>query len=138
MNRHNTISYKDNTDNNMVTNLNTIDTSASYTHTGTYIQVDHIMDNSSHNIISSHSNNMGNKINTISTVGTIYNYTQLVSFSDTGRHSNISSNFPNTGKNMIITINTTGIEITISRWTMQVILVDIISSLVAIILIILS
>jgi hypothetical protein len=49
------------------------------------------------------SNNMGtNRINTTSTSRTIDNYTQLASSKDKDRHSNISSNSDNTGKNMII------------------------------------
>ena len=39
MSRHNNISYKDNTDNNMIIDLNTIDTSECYT------QMDHPHDN---------------------------------------------------------------------------------------------
>ena len=55
------------------------------------------------------SNNMGtNRINTISTSCTVDNYTQLASSKDKDRHSNIFSNSENTGKNMMININTKG------------------------------
>jgi hypothetical protein len=57
MGRHNTVSYNNNTDTNMITDLNTIDTSALFTLNETYTQVDHILDKSSHNNISSHSYN---------------------------------------------------------------------------------
>jgi hypothetical protein len=85
------------------------------------------------------SNNMGtNRINTISTSSTIDNYTQLAPFRDKGRHSNISNNPDNTGKYMMININTKGIGITLSRWIVQVLIVGILISLVDIILGIIS
>ena len=43
MGRHNAITYNDNTDTNMVMDLNTIETSAFYTHTETYTQLDHLI-----------------------------------------------------------------------------------------------
>jgi hypothetical protein len=91
MGRQNIVSYKDNTDTTMITDINTFDTSAPITCHATYHQADYILDNSRHNNISSQSYNIGNnKSNTIYSDNYIY------------------CNNPKKGKDMLITMSTGG------------------------------
>ena len=109
--------------------LNTIDTSASSTHTETYTQPDLILDKSSHNNIFSHFNNRDNNtintihrdryiygniskngkgmIITINTIGNSDDYTQVDYTTDTSRHNNISRT-NNTDNNKLIYLNAGG------------------------------
>jgi hypothetical protein len=86
MSRHINISYKDNTDNNMVIDLNTIDTSESYT------QMDHLHDNRGYIHIISHHDIGNNKPSTLNLLST--------------RPTNHSTHIDNIGNNTLLPVRT--------------------------------
>ena len=86
MSRHNNISYKDNTDNNMIIDLNTIDTSESYT------QMDHPHDNRGYIHIIRHNDIGNNKPSTLNLLST--------------RPANHSTHIENIGNNTLLSVGT--------------------------------